>query len=217
MDGFSRILEEEFGKKLPTEARHHLGRIRIAAKQMSNLIDDLLQLARFGRQSIKWETVDLKRMIQETVAACAAEEGGRRIIWQVAELPEVEADPGLIGQVFANLISNALKFTRKRNPAVIEIGYRRNETEVVIFVKDNGAGFDPKYSDKLFGVFQRLHRQDEFEGTGIGLAIAARIVHKHGGRIWAEGEPDRGATIYFGLTASREVSKAAEEMIGAHV
>ena len=217
MDGFSRILEEEFSEELSVEARHYLGRIRMAAKQMSNLVDDLLQLARFGRQSVKYEAVNLNRMIDETIAACAAEEEERQITWQIAELPVVEADPGLMRQVFANLISNALKFTKNKNPAVIEIGCQRSEREVVLFVKDNGAGFDPKYSDKLFGVFQRLHRQDEFEGTGIGLAIVARIVHRHGGRVWAEGQPDRGATIYFSLIASSAEAKPSEELIGVHL
>ncbi len=216
MDGFSRILEEEFSEELTEEARHYLGRIRIAAKQMSNLVDDLLQLARFGRHAVKCEAVNLNQMIDETISACATEEGGRQIVWQIAELPVVEADAGLMRQVFANLISNALKFTRKENPAVIEIGWWRSEMEVVLFVKDNGVGFDPQYSDKLFGVFQRLHRQDEFEGTGIGLAIVARIVRRHGGRVWAEGQPGEGATIYFSLAAGREMPKTAEEVIGAY-
>ena len=217
MDGFSRILEEEFSSELSGEARHYVGRIRLAARQMTNLVDDLLQLARFGRQAVKSEATDLNQMINETVAACAAEENGRQIVWQIAELPPVEADLGLMRQVFTNLISNAVKFTRHRAPAVIEIGYRGTEREVTVFVKDNGAGFDPKYSDKLFGVFQRLHRQDEFEGTGIGLAIVARIVHKHGGRVWAEGEPDKGATVYFSLTAVPQASNPVEEMVGAHL
>ncbi len=217
MDGFSRILEEEFSEELPAEARHYLGRIRVAAKQMSNLVDDLLQLARFGRHALKCETIDLNRTIDETIAACSEETGDRKIVWEIAELPAIEADRGLIRQVFANLISNALKFTRNSNPAVIEIGYRRCNSELVIFVRDNGAGFDPKYSEKLFGVFQRLHRQDEFEGTGIGLAIVARIVQKHGGRVWAEGEPDHGATIYFSLAARHELANAAEELIGARL
>jgi signal transduction histidine kinase len=217
MDGFSRILEEEFSSELSGEARHYVERIRLAAQQMSNLVDDLLQLARFGRQAVKLEPTDLNRMVNETIAACTAEEGERQIVWQVAELPPVEADPGLMRPVFANLISNAVKFTGKRERPAIEIGYRRTEREVTVFVKDNGAGFDSKYSDKLFGVFQRLHRQDEFEGTGIGLAIVARIVHRHGGRVWAEGEPDKGATVYFSLTAAPQLSKPVEEMVGAHL
>jgi light-regulated signal transduction histidine kinase (bacteriophytochrome) len=128
----------------------------------------------------------------------------------------MEVDPGLLRQVFTNLIVNALKFTRKKKPATIEIGSRTEKGEVTMFVKDNGAGFDPRFSDKLFGVFQRLHRQDEFEGTGIGLAIAARIIHKHGGRIWAESKLGDGATFYFTLTAAKEPQRAAEETIGAH-
>ncbi|GAC1630903.1 MAG: hypothetical protein NVS9B14_02070 [Candidatus Acidiferrum sp.] len=216
MDGFSRILEEEFAKDLPAEAKHYVGRIRLAAKQMSELVDDLLQLARFGRQSVKYEEIALNQMINEMIAACIKDVDGREVVWDVAKCPNVQGDAGLVRQVFANLITNALKFTRNRNPAVIAVGYQTTETETVIYVKDNGAGFDPKYSDKLFGVFQRLHRQDEFEGTGIGLAIVARIVHKHGGRVWAEGKPDQGATFYFTLAAAGKPEKAGLEKIVAH-
>ncbi|HLK03737.1 MAG TPA: ATP-binding protein [Candidatus Acidoferrum sp.] len=217
MDGFSRILEDEYAAELSTEARRYLGRIRIAAKQMSALVDDLLQLARFGRQAVKYEEVALNEILEETIASCEADGEDREIVWKVAELPMVQADPGLVRQVYANLIANAVKFTRKKSPATIEIGWEKTETEVVLFVKDNGAGFDPKYSDKLFGVFQRLHRQDEFEGTGIGLAIVARIVHKHGGRVWAEAKPEQGATFYFTLPSASSETNPTLEMAGAHV
>ena len=215
MDGFSRILEEEFAPQLSGEARHYLKRIRLAAGQMTALVDDLLQLARFGRQAVRWQRVSLAQLVDETVRACMEQEGNRQIAWDIARLPEVEADPGLLRQVLANLISNALKFTKNKQRPVIEIGCLQKELEVTIHVKDNGAGFDPRYADKLFGVFQRLHRQDEFEGTGIGLAIVARIIHKHGGRVWAESTPECGATFYFTLSAAEETRSETAEHAGA--
>ena len=216
LDGFSRILEEEFTAELSADAKHYLRRIRLAATQMSALVDDLLQLARYGRQAVKHEYISLNPLVEETITACLQGEGAREIVWNVGTLPRVEADAGLVRQVFANLIANAVKFTRKKESAVIEIGCRTGAGEVTIFVKDNGAGFDPRYSDKLFGVFQRLHRQDEFEGTGIGLAIVARIIHKHGGRIWAESTPEQGATFYFTLAEANHTDRTTSEMIGAH-
>ena len=217
LEGFSKILEEEFTAELSSEARHYLRRIRLAATQMTELVDDLLQLARFGRQAVKREHIWLNPLIEETVTACMQEEQGREIAWNIEILPEVEADPGLVRQVFTNLISNALKFTRKEKAAAIEIGSRRENGGSTIFVKDNGAGFDPRFSDKLFGVFQRLHRQDEFEGTGIGLAIVARIIHKHGGRVWAESAPGQGTTFYFTLAAANQPQEPTRELIGALV
>ncbi len=216
LDGFSRILEEEFTAELSADAKHYLRRIRLAATQMSGLVDDLLQLARYGRQAVKHEYISLNPLLEETITECLQGEAGREIVWNVGTLPQVEVDPGLVRQVFANLIANALKFTRKKKPAMIEIGSRVGGGETTIFVKDNGAGFDPRYSDKLFGVFQRLHRQDEFEGTGIGLAIVARIIHKHGGRIWAESTPEQGATFYFTLAEANHTDRTTREMIGAH-
>ena len=216
LDGFSRILEEEFTAELSADAKHYLSRIRLAATQMAALVDDLLQLARYGRQAVKHEYISLNPLVEETIAACLQGEAAREVVWNVGTLPKVEADAGLVRQVFANLIANALKFTRKKKPAAIEIGCRTGAGEVTIFVKDNGAGFDPRYSDKLFGVFQRLHRQDEFEGTGIGLAIVARIIHTHGGRIWAESTPEQGATFYFTLAEANHTDRTTSEMIGAH-
>jgi len=216
LDGFSRILVDEFAPELSTEAKRYLHRIRLAASQMSELVDDLLRLARFGRQAVKRECLSLNPLIEETITACLQEEAPREIVWNIGTLPKVEADPGLVRQVFANLIANALKFTRKKSAAVIEIGARADGGEVTIFVKDNGAGFDPRYSDKLFGVFQRLHRQDEFEGTGIGLAIVARVIHKHGGRVWAESTPEQGATFYFTLAEGNDTDRTTREMIGAN-
>ena len=216
MDGFSKILEEEFGLQLSSEARHYLRRIRLAAGQMTALVDDLLQLARFGRQAVKRQSIALDQLLEETVAACVQDTKDREIVWRISPLPRVEADFGLMRQVLANLISNALKFTKNRVPAEIEIGSTQSGPQVTVFIKDNGAGFDPRHADKLFGVFQRLHRQDEFEGTGIGLAIVARIIHKHGGRVWAESEPEHGATFYFTVKAAQEVPDPEIEVVGAN-
>jgi len=216
LDGFSRILEDEFSAELSADAKHYLHRIRLAARQMSELVEDLLRLARFGRQAVKRECLFLNPVIEETITACLQEEAQREIVWNIGTLPEVEVDAGLVRQVFANLIANALKFTRRKKPAAIEIGARVDGREVTLFVKDNGAGFDPRYSDKLFGVFQRLHRQDEFEGTGIGLAIVARIIHKHGGRVWAESAPDQGATFYFTLAEANHTDRTTRKTTGAN-
>ncbi|HWZ96271.1 MAG TPA: ATP-binding protein [Candidatus Dormibacteraeota bacterium] len=216
MDGFSRILEEEFAPQLTRDACNYLHRIRMAAAHMSALVDDLLELSRLGRQEVKSQTISLGELLEEIKSAYEEEEKTRQIIWRISPLPRVEADPGLLRQVFANLISNALKFTRNKTPAVIEIGSRCEGTDVIVYVKDNGAGFDPNFADKLFGVFQRLHRQDEFEGTGIGLAIVSRIIQKHGGRVWAESAPDCGATFYFSLAVSRTRKALDAEAIGAN-
>ena len=217
MDGFSRILEEEFGPQLSPDARHYLQRIRLAAAQMGALVEDLLQLAKLGRQPVKREVVQLRQLVDETIAACSQDEEGREITWRKSALPEAEGDSGLLRQVLANLISNALKFTKDKTPAIIEIGRFQQADETTVFVKDNGAGFDPRYADKLFGVFQRLHRQDEFEGTGIGLAIVARIIRKHGGRVWAESKPECGATFYFTIGAVRREEDLSLRTVGANV
>jgi len=152
-----------------------------------------------ARQKLDFVTVDLNELIQEVVASNKVSARDRSIVWTVGPLPTLKCNYGLIRQVFDNLISNAVKYTRRRDPAVIEIGSTRNGHTEVIFVRDNGVGFDMSSVDRLFGVFQRLHRAEEFEGTGVGLALASRIIRKHGGRIWAEGQVDQGATFYFTL------------------
>ena len=143
-------------------------------------------------------------MVNEVVAELKAECEGRQVEWKIGSLPFVECDPALMKQVFQNLLSNAVKFTRPRSPAIIEVGQKDQEGTPVLFVRDNGVGFNMKYSEKLFGVFQRLHRPEDFEGTGVGLATVQRIIQKHGGRIWAEAELDKGATFYFTLGASEK-------------
>jgi signal transduction histidine kinase len=209
MDGFSKILAEEFAPHLPAEGQRMVGRIRAGARQAGQLVDDLLGLSRVGRTELKLEIVGLKGMVERVVRGMEGAAQGREIEWCVGELPFVECDAGLIQQVFANLLSNALKFTRPRAKAVIEVGTRKQDGETLVFVRDNGVGFSMKYADKLFGVFQRLHRPEDFEGTGVGLATVQRIVHKHGGRVWAEAELDKGAMFSFTLGRGLEVEGAA--------
>ena len=199
IDGFSKLLLEEHGPELSDQAQHYLTRVRDGARRMGQLVDDLLSLSRVGRQQLRWQIVGLNSLVEEVRRDLKPEMEGRQIDWKVGELPFVECDPALIKQVFANLLSNALKFSRPRERAVMEVGTMTRDGQTVVFVRDNGVGFSMKYADKLFGIFQRLHRQEDFEGTGVGLATVQRVLHKHGGRVWAEGELDKGATFYFAL------------------
>jgi PAS domain S-box-containing protein len=212
--GFSRLLAEDFGSAMAPETRHHLQRIEDGVQRMGLLIDELLNLARVGRHDLKLQTEPLNSIIDEVVALLQHDSEGRAVTWEIADLPPTECDPILIKQVFQNLIANALKFTRPRERAVIEIGHLKQNGQSVIFVRDNGVGFNMKYKDKLFGVFQRLHRVEDFEGTGIGLATVQRIVRKHGGRAWAESELDKGATFYFTLAAEAAADKTAADNTG---
>ena len=197
MNGFSKILAQEFHASLPEKARHFIDRIRDASGRMGVMIDELLELSRIGRRDLSLQVTGLSSLVQQVLADLPAEANPRHIEWRVAELPFIACDPALMRHVFANLIANAVKFTRPRPTAVIEIGRVFDGDRQVIFVRDNGVGFNMKCADKLFGVFQRLHRPEDFEGTGVGLALVERIVHKHGGRIWVQAEEDRGATFYF--------------------
>ena len=197
--GFSRLVEEEHGDKLDAAGRDMLQRVVRNAIRMGELIDDLLDFSRLGRAELKKAATDMAALAREAAAELAEGEGGRRIELRIGPLPAAWADGSLMRQVWANLIGNALKFTRGRDPAVIEIGGEAAAGELRYFVRDNGAGFEPQYADKLFKVFQRLHKEASFEGTGVGLAIVARIVQRHDGRVWAEGEPGRGATFHFSL------------------
>jgi light-regulated signal transduction histidine kinase (bacteriophytochrome) len=199
ISGFTRIMVEKFGPSLPAEARQHLQLIEQGSTRMGQLVDELLKLARLGRQAVEVKVTELSSLVEDVVTLLAPEIKDRQVEWKIQGLPFLKCDPILIRQVFQNLISNALKYSRPRSPAVIEVGQTKKEGENVIFVKDNGVGFEMKYADKLFGVFQRLHLAEEFEGTGIGLATVERIVKKHGGRVWVEAELDRGATFYFTL------------------
>lgn len=199
IDGFTRILLEEHAQAFSEDARHYLDRILSAVSHMGHLVDDLLNLARIGRKEMARETVDLDQIVRQALAELPQEEQNREIEWRIEPLPQVEGDSGLLKLAFFNLLANAAKFTRTRQPAVIEIGSRGPSESPIFFVRDNGVGFDAKYADKLFGVFQRLHRQEDFEGTGIGLATVQRIIRRHGGEIRAEAAPDRGATFSFTL------------------
>jgi PAS domain S-box-containing protein len=202
LDGFSKILLEEYGVQLPVNAQHYLKRIREAASNMGRLVDELLNLAHLGRREPALQLVGLKSIVEKVVRDFSLETEQRQIEWQIGDLPFVECDPSLMEYVFVNLLSNAVKYTRPRQSARIGVNQVVQNGETVIVVRDNGVGFSMKHADKLFGVFQRLHRQEDFEGTGIGLATVQRIVHKHGGRVWAEGEIDKGAAFYFTLGAS---------------
>jgi PAS domain S-box-containing protein len=215
ISGFSKLLSEEFGPALPPEAQHHLQRIQDGTRRMGLLVDDLLNLARVGRRELVLQVSGLKSIVDELIAELAPECEGRKIEWRIGTLPFVECDPGLIKQVLQNLMANALKFTRPRPAAVIEIGQEDVNGNPAVFVRDNGVGFSMKYADKLFGVFQRLHRAEDFEGTGVGLATVQRIIQKHGGSIWAEAELDKGATFYFTIGASETDSKSKAVVAGA--
>lgn len=207
MDAFSRILLEEYSGQLPEEAQHFLRTIRQSSQNLSRLVDDLLNLARIGRQPINREPTPLQDVVTAAIAELGSETAGRKVNWVIHPLPTAECDPRLMKQVVLNLLSNAVKYTRPRPVAEIEVGTGAADGATAVYVRDNGVGFDMRYKDKLFGVFQRLHRSDEFEGTGVGLAIVDRIIRKHGGSVWAESEPGRGATFYFTIDA---VSPPAE-------
>jgi light-regulated signal transduction histidine kinase (bacteriophytochrome) len=209
IEGFSRLLEEECSSKLDDTAHHYLDRIRTGTLNMGRLIDDLLGLSRIGRREPAPRLTDLGALVKEVLKEFESETTRRRIDWKVDELPSVECDPGLMRLVFQNLLSNACKFTRPRQVASIEVGQAVINGQPAIFVRDNGVGFSMKHVDKLFGVFQRLHGQADFEGTGVGLATVQRIIHKHSGRIWAEGEINKGATFFFTLpgTENQEVPR----------
>jgi len=203
IDGFSRILLDDFGASLDPQAHRFLQRIRESTLHMGRLVDDLLNLAHIGRQEVRAQIIGLTTLVEQSLSELSADLSDRNIEWHIDKLPFIEADPGLLKQVFANLLSNAVKYTRPRSPAVISVGALPDSDPPVIFVRDNGVGFNMKYADKLFGVFQRLHHQEDFEGTGVGLAIVQRVIHKHGGRVWAEAQLDKGATFFFTLGPAR--------------
>ena len=206
IDGYAALLSKAAGEALNDKARRYLQTISDSAKQMGQLIDDLLVFSRMGRQDMLRTTINLDQLVKTVLHDLRLDLQGRTISWTMHPLPNVSGDPAMLRQVFVNLISNALKFTATKAETKIEIGaISRNSGEAEVFVRDNGVGFDMQYVNKLFGVFQRLHRNDEFEGTGIGLANVRRIIHRHGGRTWAEGAPNQGATFYFSLPLARSL------------
>jgi signal transduction histidine kinase len=198
--GYSELLQKQASSLLDEKSRRYTRTILESGKRMGNLIDDLLAFSRIGRAETKKTLVSLDQLVKEVVAEIRLDTGGRDIVWKIHSLPVCYGDRSMLRLVIGNLLSNAVKFTRMRAQAEIEIGCVDAENDVEVFVRDNGAGFDMQYVDKLFGVFQRLHPSEEFEGTGIGLATVRRIIHRHGGNVRAEGGVDQGATFYFSLS-----------------
>jgi PAS domain S-box-containing protein len=199
VDGFSQAVLEDYGPQLPADGRRQLQTIREGAQKMGMLIDDLLTFSRLSRQELQNRAIDNGKLVHGTLAELGFPWPARQVEIRVGHLPASSGDPALVKQIWINLLSNALKYTRKREKAVIEIGCLQTNGIDTFFVRDNGTGFDMRYAGKLFGVFQRLHRVEEYEGTGVGLAIVQRVVLRHGGRVWAEAAVDRGATFYFTL------------------
>jgi light-regulated signal transduction histidine kinase (bacteriophytochrome) len=221
INGYARILLDDFAADLPEAARAYLAVVIANTRRMGALIDALLSFARLARMPIAREPIDIANLAQDIIAELEPAFAGRRIEFSVAEMPPVHGDPALVRQVLQNLIDNAIKYSRVRPLARIEIGVQSGnaaeggaDNETIFTVTDNGVGFDMAYADRLFGVFQRLHRAEEYEGAGVGLATAQRIVHRHGGRIWAEAAPDRGATFCFTL-APAAAARSAQYPNGA--
>ena len=204
IDGFTRILLEDYEPMLDEEGKRVCAVIGREAKHMGELIDDLLAFSRLGRKEMHFTKIEMKAMASSVFEELMKTENAGRIDFHLHRLPSTAGDPALIRQAWANLLSNAIKFSSRKKRAVIEVGSRHNEDEYVYYVRDNGAGFEMEYVDKLFGVFQRLHSENEFEGTGVGLAIVQQVIRRHGGRVWAEGGVEKGATFYFALPRKRE-------------
>ena len=199
INGFSQALLEDYGSTLPPDGQSLLVRVRENTKRMAQMLDGLLALSRLGRTPLDVGPVDLTSLAEAVVQEQRQADPTRDLKVVVGPLPAVTGDAGLLRQALASLVANAFKFTRRQAEAQIEIGARADGDGTVYYVRDNGAGFDMKYASKLFGAFQRLHAESEFEGLGVGLALVQRIVHRHGGRVWAEAQPDHGATFYFTL------------------
>jgi len=199
IDGYSRMLLEDFGPQAQGETRRYLDVIMGNARRMGQLIDDLLSFAKMGRKSLETSRIDMDAQVKDTIAELKQQNPDRELDFRIAALPSTQGDPAMFRQVWTNLISNAVKYSRGRQPAVIEIGAREEQAELVYYVKDNGVGFEMEFAHKLFGVFQRLHSPKEFEGTGVGLALVQRIVQRHGGRVWADSKVGEGATFQFAL------------------
>src|SRR5581483_6637300 len=214
--GFSDLLQRDTESALSTDGRHSLDCIHGATLRMEKLLEALLNLSRFGRQSLQRQEVDLMKLVREVIEDLAPDLRDRKIDWKISPLPKVNCDLALMKIVLANLLSNAVKFTSQRAAATIEIGQTMSDGQRVLFVRYNGAGFVMRYAGKLVGVFQRLDRAEDFEGTGVGLATVQRILRKHGGRIWAEAEPGKGATFYFSCEAAETTAGpkvAVEEVV----
>ena len=206
--GYSELLQKQASSSLDDTSRRYVQTILESAKRMGNLIDDLLAFSRLGRAEAKMRAVDLQQVVKEVIAEVSRDTGDRDIAWKIGALPACHGDSSMLKLVVINLVSNAVKFTRMRTRAEIEIGCGdKNSDELQVFVRDNGAGFDMQYANKLFGVFQRLHLAEQFEGTGIGLATVQRIIHRHGGQVRAKGAVDQGATFYFSLPKAHDLAE----------
>ena len=210
IDGYTALLLKKYSLQLEPEAQRFLQAVRNATRNMAQLVEDLLNMARLGRQPIAPRMTDLNALVESVMRDLQAEAGGHQIEWQIGKLPTIACDPGLMRPVLSNLLSNAIKYTRPRERATIQIDQLMMDSQCVIFVRDNGVGFDPRHAANLFGAFQRLHRADEFEGTGVGLATVQRIIQKHGGRVWAESEVNKGATFFFTPGAAAGPSSVPE-------
>jgi two-component system, sensor histidine kinase and response regulator len=209
ISGFCDLYLTQFEASIPDEGRDLLNHVMNGAKRMNILIEDLLRFCRFSRQSLVKCPVHIEGLVRRTLATLQATAGERVVELRIGQFPACEADPSLLEQVFVNLLSNAFKFTRHCNPAEVEVGSFERHGEVILFVRDNGAGFDMKHAGKLFGVFKRLHSTAEFEGTGVGLSIVQQIVTRHGGRIWADSAPNEGTTFYFTLAPQQALACSA--------
>jgi light-regulated signal transduction histidine kinase (bacteriophytochrome) len=215
IDGFSKMLLRDVNNKLDDEEKRKFDVIRESAQRMSRLIDDLLDFSRLGRQEMSFSVFNMSTLVNQSWEECRIINAGRRMELKIGDLPQGLGDSGLIKQVLSNLISNAVKFTRSREKSLIEIGGKIDGQESLYYVKDNGVGFDMKYYDKLFGVFQRLHNDKDYEGTGVGLAIVQQIIHRHGGRVWAEGKVGEGAVFYFTLPSeSKKTAMRTDQATG---
>ncbi|WP_333819403.1 sensor histidine kinase [Ohtaekwangia sp.] len=201
ISGFVDILQRSLGDKFDIHERNTAERIVNSVKHMEQLIDGLLAFSRMGKQQLLKTNVAIKKMVSDVCESFMEQKGDRQLIFHISDLPDIQADTTLIRQVWVNLISNAVKYTRKKEAAIIEIGFEEKQDNILYYVKDNGAGFNMEYAQKLFGVFQRMHLQKDFEGIGIGLSLVERIIEKHDGKIWADAKVDEGATFYFTLPA----------------
>jgi K+-sensing histidine kinase KdpD len=208
--GYAELLQKHASSSLDEKSHRYIRTIVESAKRMGTLIDDLLGFSRIGRAEAKMRPVSLDQLVKEVVTEIGQDLGGREIAWKINALPVCYGDSSMLKMAVHNLVSNAVKFTRMRSRAEVEIGCVEHEDDIEAFVKDNGAGFDMRYENKLFGVFQRLHTSEEFEGTGIGLATVQRIIHRHGGTVRAEGAVDQGATFYFSLPKARAAERTAD-------
>jgi light-regulated signal transduction histidine kinase (bacteriophytochrome) len=210
--GFSKMLLEKYSEHLDAKGCHYLDEVRAGTQRMARLVDELLALSRVGRQEPRLQVTGMNSLVEEVRIELMKDV----VEWRITSLPFMECDPTLMRQVIMNLLSNAVKYTRPREQAVIEVGQMQQGRDTVIFVRDNGVGFDMKYADKLFGVFQRLHRSEDFEGTGVGLATVHRIIGKHNGRVWAEAALNQGATFFFSLRAATDAVDKSDATVGGN-